>query len=163
MAQYCDNFQLSDSGCDRFQFTDTDNDSFEFWNGLRGPAGEPGPAGPPGPPGPGAPIGLYIMGAAAGDLIKVKTVDANGTPTAWEPAGFHVTEAGDAIAQASIGIEDGQGGVVSVTAAELSNMKSNTLTSASIDANGLISFKNGNTTVFTLQLPIYNGGVNNGT
>lgn len=32
--------------------------------------------------------------------------------------------------------------------------------SASIDANGLISWKNGvNTTLFTLQLPLYNGGV----
>lgn len=28
---------------------------------------------------------------------------------------------------------------------------------ASIDANGLITFKNGNTSLFTLQLPIYNG------
>ena len=28
---------------------------------------------------------------------------------------------------------------------------------ASIDANGLITFKNGNTSLFTLQLPIYDG------
>ena len=34
-------------------------------------------------------------------------------------------------------------------------------TSASIDSSGLITFKNAaNTSVFTLQLPIYNGGVN---
>lgn len=42
----------------------------------------------------------------------------------------------------------------------LSDLNSDLSTSASIDSGGLISFKNeDNTTVFTLQLPIYNGGV----
>ena len=42
----------------------------------------------------------------------------------------------------------------------LSGLKADLSTSASIDSGGLISFKNDdNTTVFTLQLPIYNGGV----
>lgn len=43
---------------------------------------------------------------------------------------------------------------------EISNLKGGLTRSASIDSGGLISFKNDdNTTVFTLQLPIYNGGV----
>ena len=42
----------------------------------------------------------------------------------------------------------------------LSGLKADLAQSASIDGTGLISFKNeDNTTVFTLQLPIYNGGV----
>ena len=42
----------------------------------------------------------------------------------------------------------------------LSGLKADLAQSASIDSGGLISFKNDdNTTVFTLQLPIYNGGV----
>lgn len=41
-----------------------------------------------------------------------------------------------------------------------SELKADIAQSASIDGTGLISFKNDdNTTVFTLQLPIYNGGV----
>ena len=42
----------------------------------------------------------------------------------------------------------------------LSSVKADLSTSASISNTGLISFKNdSNVTVFTLQLPIYNGGV----
>lgn len=42
----------------------------------------------------------------------------------------------------------------------LTDLKGDLAQSASIDSGGLISFKNDdNTTVFTLQLPIYNGGV----
>lgn len=42
----------------------------------------------------------------------------------------------------------------------LSGLKDDLAQSASIDSSGLISFKNdSNVTVFTLQLPIYNGGV----
>ena len=42
----------------------------------------------------------------------------------------------------------------------LASVKDDLAQSASIDSSGLISFKNeDNTTVFTLQLPIYNGGV----
>ena len=42
----------------------------------------------------------------------------------------------------------------------IEGLKDDLSTSASIDSGGLISFKNDdNTTVFTLQLPIYNGGV----
>ena len=42
----------------------------------------------------------------------------------------------------------------------LSGLKDDLSTSASIDANGLITFKNADAqTTFTLQLPIYNGGV----
>ena len=42
----------------------------------------------------------------------------------------------------------------------LSGLKGDLSTSASISNTGLISFKNdSNVTVFTLQLPIYNGGV----
>lgn len=42
----------------------------------------------------------------------------------------------------------------------VSDLKSDLSTSASIDSGGLISFKNDdNVTVFTLQLPLYNGGV----
>jgi hypothetical protein len=42
----------------------------------------------------------------------------------------------------------------------LDDLKADIAQSASIDSGGLISFKNDdNTTVFTLQLPIYNGGV----
>lgn len=41
-----------------------------------------------------------------------------------------------------------------------SELKDDLAQSASIDSSGLISFKNdSNVTVFTLQLPIYNGGV----
>ncbi len=43
---------------------------------------------------------------------------------------------------------------------EITGLKADLSTSASIDGTGLITFKNDdNTTVFTLQLPIYNGGV----
>ena len=43
---------------------------------------------------------------------------------------------------------------------EITGLKSDLSTSASIDSSGIISFKNeDDTTVFTLQLPIYNGGV----
>lgn len=42
----------------------------------------------------------------------------------------------------------------------LNGLKADLAQSASIDGTGLISFKNDdNTTVFTLQLPVYNGGV----
>ncbi len=42
----------------------------------------------------------------------------------------------------------------------LASVKDDLAQSASIDSSGLISFKNdSNVTVFTLQLPIYNGGV----
>lgn len=42
----------------------------------------------------------------------------------------------------------------------LSGLKADLSTSASIDGTGLITFKNDdNQTTFTLQLPIYNGGV----
>ena len=42
----------------------------------------------------------------------------------------------------------------------LSSVKADLAQSASIDGTGLITFKNDdNTTVFTLQLPVYNGGV----
>ena len=42
----------------------------------------------------------------------------------------------------------------------LSGLKDDLAQSASIDSSGLISFKNSDSqTVFTLQLPIYNGGV----
>lgn len=41
-----------------------------------------------------------------------------------------------------------------------SELKDDLAQSASIDSTGLISFKNDdNVTVFTLQLPLYNGGV----
>lgn len=38
------------------------------------------------PSGGGTDISLGITGAAAGNLIQVKTVDEVGTPTAWETA-----------------------------------------------------------------------------
>ena len=42
----------------------------------------------------------------------------------------------------------------------LSDLKDDLSTSASIDANGLITFKNADAqTTFTLQLPVYDGGV----
>ena len=42
----------------------------------------------------------------------------------------------------------------------LSDLKDDIATSASISSGGLITFKNSdNTAVFTLQLPLYNGGV----
>ena len=42
----------------------------------------------------------------------------------------------------------------------LASVKDDLAQSASIDSSGLISFKNSDSqTVFTLQLPIYNGGV----
>ena len=42
----------------------------------------------------------------------------------------------------------------------LSDLKGDLSTSASIDGTGLITFKNDdNQTTFTLQLPVYNGGV----
>lgn len=42
----------------------------------------------------------------------------------------------------------------------LSDLNSDLSTSASIDGTGLITFKNDdNQTTFTLQLPVYNGGV----
>lgn len=46
------------------------------------------------------------------------------------------------------------------TSATTATTAANAPTSASIDNNGLITYKNSsNTTLFTLQLPIYNGGV----
>lgn len=43
---------------------------------------------------------------------------------------------------------------------EITGIKDDLAQSASIDSSGLISFKNSDSqTVFTLQLPIYNGGV----
>ena len=43
---------------------------------------------------------------------------------------------------------------------EITTLKSDLSTSASIDGTGLITFKNDdNQTTFTVQLPIYNGGV----
>lgn len=43
---------------------------------------------------------------------------------------------------------------------EIDSLKDDLAQSASIDSSGLISFKNSDSqTVFTLQLPIYNGGV----
>ena len=41
-----------------------------------------------------------------------------------------------------------------------STARENTVASATIDNNGLITFKNSNgSTLFTVQLPIYNGAV----
>ncbi|MBR2554292.1 MAG: hypothetical protein IKE94_05455 [Aeriscardovia sp.] len=49
---------------------------------------------------------------------------------------------------------------IAANAEEITGLKSDLAQSASIDSSGLISFKNdSNVTVFTLQLPIYNGGV----
>ena len=43
---------------------------------------------------------------------------------------------------------------------EITGLKDDLSTSASIDGTGLITFKNDdNQTTFTLQLPVYNGGV----
>lgn len=39
------------------------------------------------PGGSGTDISLGLTGASVGDIIKVKQVDANGKPTAWEAAG----------------------------------------------------------------------------
>lgn len=41
---------------------------------------------------PTAEIGLGIQNAAVGDIIKVKAVDDNGTPTAWESAAMSNNE-----------------------------------------------------------------------
>lgn len=49
---------------------------------------------------------------------------------------------------------------IAANAEEITGLKRDLSTSASIDSSGIISFKNeDDTTVFTLQLPIYNGGV----
>ncbi len=72
---------------------------------------------------------LGITGASAGDLIKISSVDANGAPTAWAKA-VKGTDYEAAVA------------------------------STSVSSTGLCSFKDsGGTTLFTLQLPLYNGGV----
>lgn len=39
-------------------------------------------------PGSGTDISLGVTGASVGDIVKVKAVDANGKPTAWEAAGY---------------------------------------------------------------------------
>ena len=51
-------------------------------------------------------------------------------------------------------------GIIEQLVADVSELKGDLSTSASIDANGLITFKNADAqTTFTLQLPVYNGGV----
>ncbi len=49
--------------------------------GAQGPKGDTGEQGPKGDPG----TGLEVTGAAVGDLVRVKAVDASGEPTEWEP------------------------------------------------------------------------------
>lgn len=64
---------------------------------------------------------------------------------------------GDVISAAKL--NNAEGGIEANDLA-ISDLKSDLAQSASIDSSGLISFKNdSNVTVFTLQLPIYNGGV----
>lgn len=64
---------------------------------------------------------------------------------------------GDVITAAKLNnLEDG----TEANDLEISDLKSDLSTSASIDGTGLITFKNDdNQTTFTLQLPVYNGGV----
>lgn len=50
--------------------------------------------------------------------------------------------------------------IINQLSEDVSDLKDDLSTSASIDANGLITFKNADAqTTFTLQLPVYNGGV----
>ena len=54
--------------------------------GPQGPAGATGPQGPKGDPGGPSDVTLGVLGASVGQTVKIKTVDANGSPTAWEAA-----------------------------------------------------------------------------
>lgn len=125
--------------------------------GPQGPAGATGPQGPKGDPGGPSDVTLGVLGASVGQTVKIKTVDANGSPTAWEAAaGGGVTvdsvlsptsenPVQNKVIKAAL---DGKAAATSVPA------------SASVDANGQISFKNAdNTQLFTVQLPLYAGGV----
>ena len=51
----------------------------------RGPAGQDGAPGPKGDPGEDG-AGMDVAGAAVGQIAKISAVDADGKPTAWEPA-----------------------------------------------------------------------------
>ena len=56
---------------------------------------------------------------------------------------------GDVITSAKMNhIEDG-----------IENVEKSTPTSAIVNSSGLMTFRNGMTTLFTVQLPLYNGGV----
>lgn len=58
-----------------------------------------------------------------GDVFQIGNGTASGT-TATRTNAFRVTKAGHVIAQNALGIEDGQGGVVEITAAQLQALKS---------------------------------------
>ena len=74
-------------------------------------------------------VGLEVTGASVGDLLKVAAVDAQGRPTAWAKA---------------VAGTDYQKPVAST----------------SVSSGGLISYIDANSnTLFTVQLPLYDGSV----
>lgn len=58
---------------------------------LKGPKGDTGATGPQGPAG----AGMGITGATVGQIIKVKAVNSDGCPTAWEPVDMPAGGGGD--------------------------------------------------------------------
>lgn len=121
--------------------------------------GETGPQGERGDPGDAVvDVTLGVLGASVGQTVKIKTVDANGSPTAWEAVsgggGVTVDSALSATSEDPVQNKaikaalDAKAAVTSVPAA------------ASVSAAGVMQFKNSaGTQLFTVQLPLYAGGV----
>ncbi len=120
------------TGGHRVNITDADHpqgQNFDVPDGEDGPAGPAGPAGPQGERGERGPAGAD----APADYVLVQSAQpASPTNKVW--------------------IDTGAVGVDVATENEVAN-------AASIDDAGLISFRHGAITLFTLQLPVYNGGV----
>lgn len=98
--------------------------------------------------GSGTDISLGVTGAAVGDIIKVKAVDANGKPTAWEAATAKlanpnaltftgaVTGSYDGSAPLSVEIPSGGGGRTLELIADVTTAEETTMISITQDSNG---------------------------